>query len=53
MRERLVGRPRNRLENNISVDLKDIDVNARNWINSVLDGDYLKIVKATLNLRVV
>ena len=35
------------------MDLKDIRINARNWIDSAQDGDYLRaLVNAVFNLRV-
>ena len=42
-----------RWEDNIKMDLKEIGVNVRNWIDSVQDRDYWRaLVNATLNLRV-
>ena len=38
---------------NIGMDLKEIGINARNWVNSADDRDYCKVlVNAALNLRV-
>ena len=34
------------------MDLKEIDINTRNWIVSALDRDYWRIFNAALNLRV-
>ena len=35
-----MGRPRRRWEDNIGMGLKEIDINTRNWVNSVQDRDY-------------
>ena len=38
-------------DNNIRMDLKEIDVNTRNWVNSAQDGDYWKAIQnATLKI---
>ena len=34
-----LGRPRHRWEENIRMDLKEIDINTRNWVDSAHDGD--------------
>ena len=34
------GMPRPRWEDNIRMNLKQIDINTRNWINSVQDRGY-------------
>jgi len=35
------------------MDLKEIGINARNWVDSAQDKDYLRaLVNAALNLRV-
>ena len=45
--------PRRRSEDNIRVDLKDIGINTKNWVDSVQDRDFLRLlVNAPLNLRV-
>ena len=45
-------RPR-RTWDNIRMDLKEIGVNTRNWVDLVQDRDYYRpIVNAELNLRV-
>ena len=50
---RPVGRPRRRREDNIRMDLKEIDINTRNWVDSAQDRDYWRaLVNAALNLRV-
>ena len=46
-------RPRCRWEDNIRMDLKEIGINMRNWINSNQDRDYWRVlVNAALNLHV-
>ena len=35
--KRPLGRPRRRLEDNIRIFLKEIDINKRNWIDSAQD----------------
>ena len=43
--KRLLGRPRCRWEDNIRMDLKEIGINTRNWV----DSDFVNVA---LNLRV-
>ena len=43
-------RPRRRWEDNIRMDLKEIVVNAGNWVHSAQDRNYWR---AALNLRVL
>ena len=51
--KRPLGRPRRRWEDNIRVDLKEIGINARNWVDSAQDMDYWRsLVNEVLNLRV-
>ena len=38
--QRLVGRPRHRWQDNTRMDLKEISVNMRNWIDSAQDRDF-------------
>ena len=48
-----LGRPRRMWEDNFRMDLKEIDINTRNWVDSAQDRDYWKaLVNVTLNLRV-
>ena len=48
--KRPLGRPRHRWNITITMDLKDIGINTRNWIDSAQDMDYSR---ATVNeLRV-
>ena len=50
---RSLGRPRCRCENNIRMDLKEIGVNAGNWVDSAQDRSYWRdLVNAALNFRV-
>ena len=49
--KRPLGRPRPRWENNIRMDLKEISINTRNWVESAQDIDYWRaLVNAALNL---
>ena len=51
--KRYLGRLRRRWEVNIRMNLKEIGINMRSWINSVQKRDYLKfLVNSALNLRV-
>ena len=51
--KRLLGRPRRRWEDNIRMDLEEIGINARNWVDSAQDRNYWRaLVNAALNLRV-
>ena len=48
-----MGRPRRRWEDNIRMDLKEIGINAGNWVDSAQDRNYWRVlVNAALNLRV-
>ena len=49
--KRRLGRPRRSWEDNIRMDLKQMDINTRNWVNSALDRDYWRAFEnAALNL---
>ena len=37
---RPLGRPRHRWEDNIRMDLKEIGINTKNWVDSTQDRDY-------------
>ena len=51
--KRLLGKPRHKWEENIGMDLKEIGINTRNWVESAQDIDYWRaLVNAALNLRV-
>ena len=51
--KRPLGRLRRRWEDNIRMDLKEIGINMRNWVDSAEDRDYWTVlVNAALNLRV-
>ena len=51
--KRLSGRSRRRWEDNIRMDLKAIDINTRNLVDSAQDKDYWRaLVNVALNLRV-
>ena len=48
-----MGRSRRRREDNIIIDLKEIGLNMRNWVDSAQDRDYWRtLVNAALNVRV-
>ena len=50
--KRPLGRPRRRLED-IRMDLEEIGINTRNWVDSAQDRNYWKaLVNAGLNLLV-
>ena len=50
---RPLGRPRRRRDDNIRMDLKEIGINIRNWVDLAQDRDYWRaLVNAALNLRV-
>ena len=50
---RPLGRSRHRWEDNIRIDLKEMEVSTRNWVNLAWVNDYWrKFVNATLNLCV-
>ena len=38
--KRPLGRPRRRWCNNIRMDLREIGINTRNWVDSTQDRDY-------------
>ena len=49
-----LGRRRNRWEDNIRMDLKEIGINKRNWVDSAQDRHYWRtLVNAALNFRVL
>ena len=48
-----MGKPRRRWEDNIRMDLEEIGICARNWVDSTQDRNYWKaLVNAALNLLV-
>ena len=50
--KRTLGGLSRRWEDNITMDLKEIDINTRNWAYSAQDRDYWRaLVNAALNLR--
>ena len=51
--KRPLRRPRRRWEDNIRIDLKEIGINTRNWVDSSHDKDYWRaLLNAALNFRV-
>ena len=51
--KRPLGSPRRRWVDNIRMDLKEIGIISRNWVDSAQDRDYWRaLVNVALNLRV-
>ena len=51
--KRPLGRPSCRWEDNIRMELKEIIISARNWVDPTQDRDYWRtLVNVALNLRV-
>ena len=51
--KRPLGRPRHRWEHNIRMDLKEIGISTRNWVDLAQDRVYWgTLVNMALNLRV-
>ena len=51
--KRLLGRPKRRWEDNITIDLKEIGINTIIWVDLAQDRDFWRaLVNAVLNLRV-
>ena len=51
--KRPIGRPMCRWEDNIRMDIKEVGISTRNWVDSAQDKDYWRaLVNAALNLRV-
>ena len=51
--KRPLEKPKNSWEHNIRMDLKEIGINTRNWVDSAQDRDHWRaLVIAALNLRV-
>ena len=51
--KRPLGRSRRRWEENIRVDLKEMGINTRNWVDSNQDSDYWRtLVNMALNFWV-
>ena len=49
----LLGRPRRRWERRIRMNIKEISVNAKNWVDSAQDRNFWRtIVNALMNLRI-
>jgi hypothetical protein len=52
-RKRALRGPRRRWEDDIKMDLKEIGINTRNWVDLAQDRDYWRaLVNAALKLRV-
>ena len=51
--KRALGRPRNRWEDNIKMDLQEVECGGKDWINLAQDRDrWRALVNAVMNLRV-
>ena len=51
--KRFLGRPRRRGKDNIGMDLREIGISTRNWVDSAQDRNYWRaLVNAVLNLQV-
>ena len=51
--KRPLGRPRRWWEDNIRMDIKELGINTRSWIDSAQDRDYCRaLATAVINLRV-
>jgi hypothetical protein len=51
-RERLLGRPRRRWENNIKIDLQEVGSGSMDWIELAQDRDRRRaLVHAVMNLQ--
>ena len=50
--KRPLGSPRRRLEDNIRMDLKETDINTRNWVDSAQHRGYWRALVNALDLRV-
>ena len=51
--KRPLGKPRFRWEDNIRMELKEIVINTRNWVDSAQNKDYWRsLVNAALTIRV-
>jgi hypothetical protein len=51
--KRPLGRPRRRCENNMRMDLREIGLGDRNWINLAQDRNHWQaLVNTVMNLRV-
>ena len=49
-----LGKLKHRWEDNITMDLKEIGINMRNWVDLAQDRDYWRaLVNAVLNLRIL
>ena len=50
---RPLGRPNRKWEENIRMEIKEIGINTRNWVDTTQDRDYWRaLVNAVLNLWV-
>ena len=52
IRKETLRRPRHRWKEHIKIELKEIGINTRNWVDSAQEGFTGVLVNAALNLRV-
>jgi hypothetical protein len=52
MGKRPLGRPRHRWEDNIRMNIKEIGINMRNWVDSAQNRDYWIFVSGSINFVV-
>ena len=53
MGKKLLGKPKDKWEDNIRMYLKEMGINTRNWVDSAQDMDYWRVlVNRVFNLRV-
>jgi hypothetical protein len=51
--KRFLGRPRHRWEDNIRMNLKEIGINTKKWVDSAQDNNYWRdLANAASNLQV-
>ena len=54
LHRRPLGRSRHRREGSIKMDLKELGINMRNWVDLVQDRDYWRaLVNVALNLQIL
>ena len=52
-RKEILGRPRRKWEGNVRMNLKEIGISTKNWIDSAYDRDYWRaLVNAELSLLI-
>ena len=52
--KRALGRTSHRCQDNVRMDLKEMGINTRNWVDSAQDRDYWRALgNEALNLRII